>query len=575
MPILFRVLAFCVPCVLLSSQPALAGDVEWRVALSGSSAAISQPSLPAAHTFRGAGLADAGAGMLGFQWSANTNLLNPDGNWFESGSTFAQYAGVSVIGAQGPGRSGAESTHVFRRLYYGDALNAAARAFGATANDPADAAGNASTGAWLWDGTKNIEIARVGASGSLGPGLDGGRIYKSLHHVDDVNHEVNVWMLRNQRVLFEGSIGTASTLGSDGLSVYTPGTGNHACMLTSTTDPEYGPGIANGVFNFYSGISVSKAISPRGEVYARGLVTPTSGGPPGWFGSAGIWRFCEGAPRLAVFAEFTGQYGPDLPGNAAVFTNDSLSAFIAPSLPGSFYFTSGGKMSSVAGAPSFFGLFHHDEAQHRNVPMLLENAEGALGPQIAGYVFHTNVTPYNVRAAGKYAALRTTISPVGALSSSNTGLWRIAADGAIEPVAIMGDTGVYAPASGRIWSGDFYKFTVFDNGDIVVLADTKNVANSSTVVSWWRLSRGAAPVEILKVGDLVTVSTPGGPVTAPVTAIDAQVVLGVPAPVGHDSWYTANGNMLAQVTIQGYSSTTTLVRGRAARRDILFADGFD
>ncbi|MEO7014717.1 MAG: hypothetical protein ABI127_10430 [Dokdonella sp.] len=575
MPILFRVLAFCVPCVVLCSQPALAGDVDWRVALSGSTASISQPPLPAAHTFRGAGLADAGAGLLGFQWSANTNLLNPDGNWFESGSTFTQYAGVGVIGAQGPGRSGAESTHVFRRLYYGDAFNAAARAFGATANDPADPAGNASTGAWLWDGTKNVEIARVGASGALGPGLDGGRIYKTLHHIDDVNHDVNVWMLPNQRVLLEGRIGTASTLGSDGLSVYTPGAGNHACMLSGTTDPEYGPGIANGVFNVNTGISVRKSISTRGEVYARGLVTPTSGGPPGWFGSAGIWRFCEGAPHLAVVGEFTGQYGPDLPGNAAVFTNGSLSAFIAPSLPGSFFFTSGGKMSSATGAPSFFGLFHHDQAQQRNIPMLLENSEGALGPQIPGYVFRTNITPYNVRAAGKYAALLTTIGPAGTSSTSNNGLWRITADGAIEPVAISGNTDVYAPATGRIWTADFYKFTVFDNGDIVVLAETKNVANSSTAVSWWRLSRGAVPREILKVGDLVTVSTPGGPITAPVTAIDAQVVLGMPPSVGHASWYTANGNMLAQVTIQGYSSTTTLVRGRAARRDIIFADGFD
>ena len=128
MPTLFRVVAFCAPCVVFSTQPAMASDVEWRVALSASTASISQPSLPAAHTFRGAGLADTGAGLLGFQWSPNTNLLNPDGNWFESGATFAQYAGVGLIGAQGPGRSGAESTHVFRRLYYGDAFNAAALA---------------------------------------------------------------------------------------------------------------------------------------------------------------------------------------------------------------------------------------------------------------------------------------------------------------------------------------------------------------------------------------------------------------------------------------------------------------
>jgi hypothetical protein len=568
--IVLGALAYCA----LLSPITHAGDVRWRVALSSSDPGISLPQLPAGHGVVGAGLADGGAGVLGFQLRP-FNATAPDGNWFERGGALAAYAQVGATGALGPGRSGAESSHVFRRLYYGDSAGEGARAFGATANDPSADPGDASLGIWLWDGKKNVEIARLGTDGPLGPGLGSGLVYKSLHHVDDTDNDVNVWMLPNRRVLFAGRIGTSSGVGNDGLSVHTPGVGNAPCMLIGSTDADVGPGISAAAF---SGISARKAVSPRGEVYALASARPVAGAPAGWFGSDGIWQFCDGAPRPGVLTGFTGEYGPGFDEDTAVFGGDAngLWGYVAPSLPGSYFFSSGGRMSTASGAPAFFGLFHHDAAARRNRPLVLENSQGRYGPQIDGYVFNTSVVPYNVKAAGRYAALQTSVSPVGNASARFPGLWRIDVDGTVEPVALSGDTGAYAPAPGRIWNGTFYRFAIFDNGDIVTAASTKNVADGTTAVSWWRLRRGAAPVEILKTGDLVQVPTPGGVVERAVTGLDPQYQVALPLSAGRDVWFTANGNMLiGDVTIQGFESTTTILRGVAAQPDYLFATGND
>lgn len=566
-------LAGALACCACVSHSIHAADVRWRVAVSASDANISLPQLPASHGVIGANFSDGGAGVLGFQLRP-FNSNSPDGNWLERGGVLAPYAQTAATGALGPSRSGAESNHVFRWIAYGDASDGGARAFGASAGDPANS-NTSSTGIWLWNGGRNTEIARIGVDGPLGPGLGSGVIYKSLHHVDDTDNEVNVWMLPNRRVVFGGRIGTASTLGSDGLSVYTPGSGNAPCLMMGSTDNDVGPGIATGVFN---SIGSRKTISPRGEVYAMASVRPVSGSPPGWYGSDGIWQFCDGAPRMGVLTGFTGEYGPGIPGNDdAVFggDNNGLWSYIAPSLPGSYFFSSGGRMSTASGAAAYFGLFHHDAAARRNRPLLFENSEGQYGPQISGYVFHTSVVPYNIKAAGRYGALLTTISPVGG-SSTTTGLWRLTVDGGVEPVAVAGDSGAYAPAPGRIWTGTFYRFAVFDNGDIVASADTRNTATGVTAPSWWRLSRGAAPVEILKVGDLVEVPTPAGVIRRAVKSISPNYSVALPLPAGRDTWFTSNGNVLiGDVTIEGFENTSVVLRGTAARADYVFGNGMD
>lgn len=560
-------LGFTVLC-LLSSTSAGAADVRWRVVVSSSDSRIALPQLPDDHVPIGVGLADGGAGMLGFQLRPSGS--SPvDGNWVERGSMLSQYAALGAAGALGPGRGGAESTHVFRRLYYGDSAGAGARAFGATANDPSQSAGDASSGLWLWNGGGNVEIARYGSEGALGPGIDG-YVYKSFHHVDDTDNEFNVWMLPQRRVLFAGRIGaTTATLGDDGLSVHTPGLGNRPCMLPGSAAPEFAPGVNSATF---TGISALKSISRRGEVYALAGVRNSA---TGWSAS-GIWQFCDGAPRAAVLTGDVGDYGPGFPGGSAVFGGDSngLRNYIAPSVAGGFYFSSGGRMSPASGAPTFFGLFHHDGT--RNRPILLQNSEGQYGPQIAGYVFSNPTVPYDVKAAGRYAALKIAISPVGDGSSDYPGLWRIADDGSIEPVAVSGSISPYTPAPGRIWNGTFYRYAVFDDGDIVTLASTKDTADASTAISWWRLSPGAAPVEILKVGDLVDVPTPSGVVTKAVTAIDPIYSIALPPPAGRDTFFTADGAVItSDVKLRDFGTTTVVLRGQAARPDYIFTDGVD
>jgi len=563
-----RTFGFCVLGLAVGAQAASAGDAGWHTVVSSSNSGIALPQLPTGHYPFGVALGDGGNGVMGFQLAPSSGN-QADGNWLQRGSLLAPYAQLGVTGALGPGRSGAESTHVFRRLYYGDSIGDGARAFGATANDPADSSDSASQGIWLWDGTRNIEIARLGRDDGLGPGLGGGVVYKSLHNVDS-SDDIDVRALPNRRVLFAGRIGTSSTLGSDGLSVYTPGSGNTPCLLQGSTDASLSPGLGASTF---AGISSNMTVSPRGEVYSYAYVNPNGTGL-----DDGIWQLCDGAPRALVLTGVSDDYGPGLAGGTAVFGGDGngLRSFLAPSLPGSFYFTSGGRMSTASGAATFLGVFHHDAAQHRNVPIVLQNSEGAYGPQIAGYVFHTAVVPYTVRAAGQYAALLTDMSPVGNASSYTGGLWRLSAQGSIEPVAISGDGGAYAPAAGRVWNGTYYRFAVFDNGDIVTLADTRNTSDSSSTVSWWRLSRGAAPVEILKVGDSVQVPTPSGVVSKTVTDIDPTYFLGLPPSAGRDTFFTANGDILtSDLTIQDFSSTTMVVRGLAARPDYLFASGND
>lgn len=168
------------------------------------------------------------------------------------------------------------------------------------------------------------------------------------------------------------------------------------------------------------------------------------------------------------------------------------------------------------------------------------------------------------------------ISPVGDGSSDYPDLWRVADDGSIEPAAVSGSISAYTPAPGRIWNGTFYRYAVFHDGDIVTLASTKDTADASTAISGWRHSPGAAPVEILKVGDLVDVPTPSGVVAKAVIAIDRIYSIALPPPDGRDTFSTADGAVITgDVKLQDFGSTTVVLRGQAARPDGIFADGVD
>lgn len=575
--IFFRNLTKYAPLITLCATPAIAADVHWRVVLSSGDSGISLPSLPANHSYvtnfgndeGGAGLANSGGGLLGFQVDP-ANSITPDGNWLETGSGFKQFAGVAATGALGPNRSGTESGDVFRALLYSDTFDGSTRAFGGRANAPSDSADDATLGIWQFDGRSNVEFARVNTDGPLGPNLGSGIVYKALHNVNDTSYDVGVRSLSNRRVVFAGRVGATGTLGNDGLSVYTPGAGNKVCLLNASTDDQTGPGVVNYAFN---GLGATLTVSQRGEVYASASTARVAGTGPSGLG--GIWQFCDGSPKPGVLTSVAGPYGPHFAGNdTAVFGTDDngLWPYVAPTEPGSYFFSSGGRLAP--NGTTYFGLFHHSDAQQTNTPLLLENSDDSTGygPHVAGHVFHNAVIPYVIAASGEYGVLRANIAPPGASSADITGLWRLTTDGSVQPAALGGE----APVSGRTWDGTFYKFTVFDDGEIVTLAETRNTATSATSISWWRLAIGAAPVEILKVGDLVDVPTASGVVATAITAISPYYRLGLPASAGRDTWFTANGEIIAaNVSLQGHPNATLLIRGQAARPDYIFATGND
>ena len=566
MPVFLRALVALLSLIAFLPH---AEAVDWQVVLSAGNPAISQPPLPGTRAITGAGLGSSAGGLLGFQLAPAAGLL-ATGNWVERGLGLTQYAAVNTTGSLGPARSGAQSADVFRQLFYGDSTGSTTRAFGAKAGDTSSSISNASAGIWLWNGSSNVEIARVGVDDILGPGLGAGIVYKNLHNTTSQD-DIDVRMLPHGRVLFAGNIGSADTNGQNSLSIHVPDQGNQPCMLQSSTEPNYAPGI----IAIFSGLGPNVTVDPLGNVYDSAIVSATDQSPPGFYGATGIWQFCDGPPRVTVLTGTTSDYGPALADSGATFGGDAngLQAQIAPGESASFYFTSGGKYSN---STTFLGLFHHNNDVGRNLPILLQDQQGALGPQIDGAVFHAATTPYHVLAAGHFAVLETTIAAAGTSSPLTHGLWRITDDASAVPIAIADDTGAYAPTAGRTWTGNFYKYAVFDNGDIVTLAQTRNTTDASTTISWWRLGMASAPVEILKIGDQVQIPTTAGLVSKPVTAIHASVSASPPPSAGRDVWYSANGTIVIDgVTLQGYENMSLQIRGLAARADEIFKDGFE
>lgn len=541
--------AFALSAALLATPSArAAGDVTWRLVMAKDPRVVLAQLPPPSQVvvYDHFSIADGGAGQLGFTAAMTASSLNL---WTQRGTQLVPYAEIGVGGATGPGRSGSESGDTFTRLApIFDSIGTGTRVFSAQAGA---SAATASEGLWQWDGTRNVEFAREFDDGPLGPGMGPDWRYTALNNVGS---EPTVIALPHRRALFTGRVARpdqADNDGDDSWSVYRPGAGNRPCMLQDSADPDFAPGLAGTTF---ADVSYRVGVSRHGEIYAAATLFDTHN----YF--TGLWQLCDGAPRIAALQGATGALGPGFADPTVTFHD--IEDYLSPSVPGGFYF------SARAGAtPNLMqGVFHHGD--NRNKPILQENVTGATGPQIAGYVFHTQRYPHDLKAAGRYAALKSSIAPSGATSPLRNGLWRLTPEG-VQPVAIEGDTGGYAPPNGGTWYA-FHQYAVFDNGDLVAAASV----DTSSDISLWRFRIGQPPVEILKVGDLVTVPTTGGPVDAAVTG------LGVPgtvdyAPGGYDDWSTANGEVIVRVGLQGFDGSTYYLRGTAARPDYLFADDFD
>ena len=559
---IFAVTALCAAC-----SSTFAAAPEWRVVLSPSSNVITLPNLPPPGSFDvglpGPVISDSAAGSLNFPvrlsngnydlWRERAGLLNP-------------YAQMGATGATGPARVGSEAGHVFRRLVdsgttsVGTDTNAQdARVFAAFAGDPAVALDDASIGAWIASASGNTEIARRGVEGALGPnigagwsfGSDGGpSVFGRLHALP------NDAVLMHTGARFTGTPNLAYTV----LARHQLGVGNTTCSVTQATNAAWAPGVLSN--DFFESIRFPSS-SALGEVYAAGDIArqmPIAV-------RNGIWQFCVGAPQVKALSDNTGALGPNIPGNpTAVFAR--IAPNIGPSTANSFYFTG----ENAVAANTFKGVFHHSFGQNRAI--LLNDVEGALGPQVPGFVFDT-VLDYDPISAGQYAIVRANIRPVGG-ASLTTGLWRLRPNASPEPVAII-DNAAFVAAANRTWR-DLDLFSILENGDVLIQANTSNAPAPDTI-SLWRIRPNRAPEEVLKRGDVVRIPTAAGVVQRPLRAI-IRPGPGNPALRlygGDDSWVSASGQVLVQVDIDPNPGAfiSPWARAQVSDLDVLLADGFE
>lgn len=545
---LVLILACAAAASPLQSQPTAP---DWQVVLANEAADLVLPSLlPSASAFdlRSVSLGDAD-GQLGFTRYVSSSQ---QALWAERLGNLAAYAELSATGVPGPGRAGGEAGHVYRTLYQRqDASAGPHRVFAGRAGEPTQPADAATFGVWMWNGQRNLEIARLDVAGALAPGFDVGVAFTSFGNPSSSSYP-NARALPDGRTLIQGTV----TGGFKSLSVHVPGVGNRGCLLEGSTQPAWSPGTEATAF-FHAGANGSLIQPPAAGADGTILVASAWRTSAGGVSRYGVFRICGGAPTALALSGAQGAAGPGLADGTAVFTEfDSVRV----GADGTAFFWARG--SGAAG--TFYGGFHH--RQGLNQPLWLNATQGVFGPGYTTYTFDQTSAPILI-AAGTVALLDTTIRPAAG-STSVRGLWRIRPGQSPQPLAIVGDTGAYAPASGRAWRR-FVHRQIVDDGTVLVLAEVSNPVSLGV----WRLAPGAAPVPVLAAGDPVQVRTASGVVTRAVTSV-LENFFDDPEP-GIDGWASRQGQLLVRANVEGVPGVAQVVlRGWPARADRLFEHDF-
>ncbi len=510
-------------------------------------------------------VSDSSAATPGF------NLTRDDGRkglWREFAGNLQPYAETGITGAVGPGRTGGESLHVFRLLGAFDSNDKDQRIFAARAGDPVQSIDDASYGIWTVGNTGNVEIARTGTDGALGPGIGSQWFFSTdFDFVDSVNF-AHLHALPAGGVLLDSSVSPPPGQPyskREALVRHTPGIGNVACAVARSTDPLLAPGVM--INDYFEGLGRA-GTSKRGEVFAIAYaVTQT----PTITTRRGIWQFCEGAPQVQVLSADTGNLGPGISGSAsAVF--DTFEPIIAPTGAGAFYF------SAVGSNPSFKGIFHH--ANGHNTPVLLNGVQGALGPGIAGFAF-SQVIDFHPMSAGRFGLVFARIQAVGG-GNDRFGLWRLRPDAPPEPLLLQGDNGAYGgPVPERRWD-TVVASNVFENGVVVFVASTWTPPSATRRLSLWRMRPGELPEEILKTGDTVRFPTSAGVELRAVRGISSINLgtgsAGLQNHAGDDSWVSASGSVFVEAELDGMEGLiypTRYLRAQVTNPTVMFEDSFE
>ena len=541
-----RMAAFATCSIL--ALTAHGADRPWVAVLSESSANIGIPNFPATYTISGGGpaLAKTGGGELGFLL---TNAADKSGHWAVVDGVLRQFTAVNRAGALGPGRLGSEAAHVF--FAFPGASNSTGsnnRIFVGQAGSPSQPPTAAPFGVWSFNGAANIEVARNGNVGALGPNLGAGWQF----NITNANGFARVIPLAGGRVVMQAQVDSPSSAFIQGVVLHTPGSGNQGCAAVGLTGA-LAPG-ANLKFNRIDAIAANSD-----SVYMTAQTVDTA-----FNQASGIWRICEGAPVARALAKDTGIRGPGLA--AGAFFN-TLGEEIDPASGNTFFFNANGQ---YADAVAFDGIFHHDGMS--NAPVVLRGVQELLGPRVTNFVFN-QFGDLKTQAAGRFGVLKTRINNL-VTGEVRFGLWRIARGAPAEPLAVVGEAGALAPLATRRWV-EFQNEAILENGDVLTIADTEAVGGSDPRRSLWRIRPNRTPELLLDIGDRVTVNTTTGPQLVAITALEPVFEAGpLQQYGGDDSWVSADGSALIAVRLAGFGTTTFYLRGQATNV-VTFADGFE
>jgi hypothetical protein len=522
---------------------ALAQTVPWRV-VAAESGGVVVAGLPASGRFiYDVSVGDVGAGLVGLRVSSPDSSA---GYWARQQGTFKRYTQLGVTGVQGPGRSGAEATHVFNSVSSGGSGAGAdgQRAFLARAGAPG-APETATWGLWRWNTAHNVEVARVLTDGALGPGLGAGWVFPNASDFTSGR------MMNGGRVLLDADVTSPTGASSHLIAKHVPGQGNQPCIRAGSTDPSLAPGLSAGD-SFTTSWSFSNlALTPEGRVYGRFSASGSR---------SGIWEICDGAPRAIAANNEAGARGPDIGVATATYTGDIYAPY--PGNDGAIAFFASFRPTS--GDSSRLGLFRNDGAGNR--PLAINDASGDYGPHWEGSTWRVFDTD-SLSVAGEYAAFGGGVTTGD--GGNPAGFWRVRAGVAPELVALIGLVGSYGPEANRTWRS-FGASAVLANGDIVIEAQT----DPGDEHALWLLQAGHAPRRILELGQSVAVPTASGNVQAALTSFDVPNG-GALYDRGGDGWIGADGTILIGAGVNGYSDTSWLIAQPSNPIDRIFRNGFD
>lgn len=543
---------------LLSTADASAQSATWRVAAAESSSGIRPAGFPA--DVSGYASQQLGAsGLMSLRLTAPSAASTlwtqtPDGS-------LRPVARPTTADALGPGRSGAEAGHVFSTIWHEDySVAAPFNLFAATAGPVGGGTTSFTVGLWLNDGTRNLEIARGGVDGVLGPNL---------------GPEITLVSTTGSGNLALGRIqilpGNAFALGArldtpagrrDGVLLRPFNGVFSACALQGSAEPALRPnvsGIEADQFRELNGL----AQGAGGELYTFGTASLLVLSPI----NAGIWRVCEGNPAGRALTRRRDTLGPGIAGSPrAEFL--SFTSSLSPLGSGALLYAARARLDAeVSTSPLLDAVFYNDGSGNR--PLVAQAETGSRGPGIANHTYSGFTSFRGERVAALLADVRETGSTV-----DQRGLWRLAPDRPAEPVALAGASGTLAPAPGDVWLS-FDDALALANGDLITVATSRpNGVNTRAV---WRFRPGRAPQRLLGPGDPVSYRDNAGVErTGLIDRIDALNGSQLPGYAGDEGWINTEGDALVEGRIQGNAATLVFKTASALLdRNQLLRDDFE